>query len=415
MRSEPRDWEIDKVYRRKNKIDPKPPYQRGPVWNEAKKQLLIDTIFRNYDIPKIYLRKLPGGLEFEHGVADGQQRLRAIWDFLDDKFSISKESDPFDNFGDLKGKKYSKLSSDVQDSFCDFGLTIVEIFDASDIEIRDLFLRLQEGVSLNPAEKRNAFVGGMRDFIAELAAVPHPVLPLTKISNKRYDWDDLLAHITCLELAGGATDIKAVNLKKMYENEDDFESTSKESKKIKKVLNYMANTLREEPPEMNIKWGFVDLYLAISVLDEKYILKGHEEDFLSFYISLEKERRAVDDSADLLEDKDPWNRDLYDYIEAFQRDGAKKKNIKARHNVYVKRILRDIPGLITKDPQRQFTRDQKVVLWRRDGGICQKCKKKVKFENMHADHATAHSKGGVTKIENGQTLCGPCNTKKGSK
>ena len=200
MRSEPRDWEIDKVYRRKNKIDPKPPYQRGPVWNEAKKQLLIDTIFRNYDIPKIYLRKLPGGLEFEHGVADGQQRLRAIWDFLDDKFSISKESDPFDNFGDLKGKKYSKLSSDVQDSFCDFGLTIVEIFDASDIEIRDLFLRLQEGVSLNPAEKRNAFVGGMRDFIAELAAVPHPVLPLTKISNKRYDWDDLLAHITCLEL-----------------------------------------------------------------------------------------------------------------------------------------------------------------------------------------------------------------------
>ena len=50
-------------------------------------------------------------------------------------------------------------------------MTIVEIFDASDIEIRDLFLRLQEGVSLNPAEKRNAFVGGMRDFIAELAAV----------------------------------------------------------------------------------------------------------------------------------------------------------------------------------------------------------------------------------------------------
>lgn len=415
MRTGRLDWDIDKIYRRKDKIDPKPPYQRGPVWSEPKQQLLIDTILRDYDIPKLYLRKRPSGSKYEHEVADGQQRLRAIWDFLDDKFTISEESEPFEQFGDLKGKKYSKLPSEVKDALGDFPFHIVEILDASENEIRDLFLRLQEGVSLNPAEKRNAMVGGMRDFVAELAEAPHPVLPLTKISNKRYAWDDLLSHIACIELSQGPTDVKAINLKKMYEDEDDFKPESKTGKKIKRTLNYMAKVLREELPEMDIKWGFVDLYLAISALDEKYSLKGHEEDFLSFFTSFENDRRNVDDPAELLEEKDFWDRDLYDYIEAFQREGAKKKNIKKRHEVYVKRILRDIPSLVLKDPKRPFSRDQRVVIWRRDKGICQGCKKNVKFEHMHADHITPHSKGGATKIENGQTLCSVCNAKKGAK
>ncbi len=409
------NWEVNKIYRRKNKIDPKPPYQRGPVWNEAKQQLLIDTILRGYDIPKFYLRKISDGSGFEHEVADGQQRLRAVWDFMDDKFPISDESEPFDKFGDLRDKRFSKLPSDVQDAFCDFDFTVIQILDASDIEIRDLFLRLQEGVSLNPAEKRNAMVGGMRDFIAELTEAPHPVLPLIKVQNKRYLWDDWLAQIACLELAEGSTDVKAIHLKKMYESEDDFKPESRVGKKIKRILNYMAKVLREEPPEMDIKWGFIDLYLALSALDEKYSLKDQEANFYSFYVSFENDRRNVDDPSELLEDKDLWNRDLYDYIEAFQREGAKKKNIKKRHEVYLKRILRDIPSLVLKDTKRTFSDNQRVVLWRRDKGICQECKKKVKFIHMHADHITPHSKGGVTKIENGQTLCGDCNIKKGAR
>ena len=77
--------------------------------------------------------------------------------------------------------------------------------------------------------------------------------------------------------------------------------------------------------------------------------------------------------------------------------------------------MRDIPNVETKDPNRKFTRDQRIVIWRRDGGVCQSCKKKVKFESMHADHIISHAQGGVTKIENGQTLCGTCNVKKGAK
>ena len=34
-----KNWSIDAVYRRKGRINPKPQYQRTPVWNQRKKQL----------------------------------------------------------------------------------------------------------------------------------------------------------------------------------------------------------------------------------------------------------------------------------------------------------------------------------------------------------------------------------------
>src|SRR4051794_31572311 len=89
--------------------------------------------------------------------------------------------------------------------------------NASEAEIRDLFLRLQEGSSLNPAEKRNAMLGEMRDFVAGLAGEggqPHAVFGLTKLAPQRNAWDDLAAHVVRLEIEGGPTDVKAENLRK---------------------------------------------------------------------------------------------------------------------------------------------------------------------------------------------------------
>jgi uncharacterized protein DUF262 len=185
-----RNWSVLTTHQRKKKIDPKPQYQRGPVWNQAKQQLLIDTMLRQYDIPKFYLRKLPKGPKFEHEVIDGQQRLLAIWGFMADEFPVALDTDAFPEFGDLSGKYYSQLSGDVWDRFGMYELTVVEVIDATEEEIRDLFLRLQEGVSLNPAEKRNAMLGNMRDFVHELVE-NNRVFLLTSISSKRFAWDDL--------------------------------------------------------------------------------------------------------------------------------------------------------------------------------------------------------------------------------
>lgn len=417
MRVYPLNWNVDQIVRRQPKIDTRPPYQRAPVWNTGKKQLLIDTILRGYDIPKFYLRRTSGA--FEHEVVDGQQRLNAIWDFRQDKFELGEESSTLTQ-GDLCGKKYSDLSSAIQDEIGLFQLTVQEIQDASEEEIRDLFRRLQEGVSLSPAEKRHAMMGQMRDFIAELAGeMPgtstHAVFPLTRISSDRYGWEDLAAHVTRLELAGGPADVKAAHLHEMYKTQMAFDPTGTTAKKLRKVLNYMSRVLKDRPPEMDIKWGFVDLYLLVSRLMEEYDVRSREQEIEAFYVGFEVQRRATDDPSELLDaGHDDWDRDLYDYIEAFQREGAKRANIEKRHTVYYRRLLRDLPDLVAKDPQRAFTNDERIVIWRTDGGVCQDCGEEVEFAAMHADHVTAHAAGGNTSVENGQTLCQPCNLRKGA-
>src|SRR5689334_334909 len=110
MRCYPIPMSVDQVHRRQKDINPRPQYQRSPIWNLAKKQLLIDTILRSYDMPKFYLRQLHKEEAFEWEVVDGQQRLRAIWEYLNDGFELSAEySMDLPEFGDLSGKKYSDL------------------------------------------------------------------------------------------------------------------------------------------------------------------------------------------------------------------------------------------------------------------------------------------------------------------
>ena len=48
-------WLID--LRRNNQLDTDPPYQRRSVWTRNDKQYFLDTIFRNYPSPAIFLHK----------------------------------------------------------------------------------------------------------------------------------------------------------------------------------------------------------------------------------------------------------------------------------------------------------------------------------------------------------------------
>jgi hypothetical protein len=50
-------WPVTFVCGIRDSIDPEPDFQRRPVWSRAQKQLLIDSILRGYDVPKMYWRK----------------------------------------------------------------------------------------------------------------------------------------------------------------------------------------------------------------------------------------------------------------------------------------------------------------------------------------------------------------------
>ena len=59
-----------------------PEYQRGVVWNEAQQKRLIDSLFRGFTLPLIYLHErketIAGFTREGLEIIDGQQRLTAI-------------------------------------------------------------------------------------------------------------------------------------------------------------------------------------------------------------------------------------------------------------------------------------------------------------------------------------------------
>jgi hypothetical protein len=138
-------WTVATIAKKAGSIDPKPQYQRGPVWSPSKQQLLIDSIINRFDIPKIYLRYLGARGPYEYEVADGQQRLRAIWGFLDCKYPLANVRAPNMQWS---GKTFKQLDRFEQMHILDFKLIIATVYEASNDDIRELFARLQKGVRL---------------------------------------------------------------------------------------------------------------------------------------------------------------------------------------------------------------------------------------------------------------------------
>ncbi|MCI0871494.1 MAG: DUF262 domain-containing protein, partial [Chloroflexi bacterium] len=81
---------IDKVYKRRDRYEI-PEWQREEVWSEDSQRKLIDTILRGWHLPKFYFL----ASDTEEGyfeVVDGQQRLSAIWAFMDGDLTLDTKS-----------------------------------------------------------------------------------------------------------------------------------------------------------------------------------------------------------------------------------------------------------------------------------------------------------------------------------
>ena len=116
-------------------------YQSPEVWSKAKKQKLIDSIFKNYPIGEIYLRPIDEQ-EYKYGVLDGQQRLHAIDDFIDGEFETKSEYYP-----ELGSIRYSDVKEHYNDNFLlrnwfHFTLCVHEITMDSEKAYREYISRI---------------------------------------------------------------------------------------------------------------------------------------------------------------------------------------------------------------------------------------------------------------------------------
>ena len=127
-------WPLTTTFHLRSKSDTNPDYQRPSVWSVSQKQLLMDTILRGYDIPKLYLRKVSTNPD-KYEVVDGQQRLRSIWSFMNNEFALPKDSEAIQGI-DVAGKKYSELDMDVSMLLDMYTLDCAIITDSTEEEVK---------------------------------------------------------------------------------------------------------------------------------------------------------------------------------------------------------------------------------------------------------------------------------------
>lgn len=374
-------------------------YQREKdVWTSEDKKHLIDTIMRDLDIPKIYLRQVD---EKKFEIVDGQQRIETIWLFRDNKFSLEGKI----SGEDLDGKRYRELSADLTEQFDNFQLSCIVLTGYDDEKTRLLFSKLQRGKPLNPPEKLNAFPGSIVPLMRSIGK--HRFFNKVIFSLKRYKAYHFAARFLLLENEG-LSDISPSYLYDFFEKNKKLSSGSNPAKKVRKVLNFLDKAFPDKTPELNNDAWIINCYLLTSHLMEKYVLDDSENDFYSFYVGFwnKVEKARV---------KGKGETRIMRFIDANASGTTSKSNIQVRLDTMKQKFIEKHTDLEFLDSKRFFDHFEKTAIYRRDRGICQNCNKKVKWKDFEADHIKAYVKGGKTKIKNGQVLCSRCNEMKGAK
>ncbi len=157
-------WFLD--LHRNGQLDLDPSYQRRSVWSPKDRRFFLDTIFRGYPSPAVFVHKtIESSDRSTYHVVDGKQRLMTIIMFFQDKLRISKE------FGDVRidGKTWSDLQEEreLRRRFLDYPIP-VEQLDTDEIGVlNEVFDRLNRNSKrLTRQELRHArYSGWLASFV----------------------------------------------------------------------------------------------------------------------------------------------------------------------------------------------------------------------------------------------------------
>lgn len=335
MRIRQQQWKINKLVKSETSINLNPAWQRGAAWKPPRQILLIDSILRGMDIPKIYLRKLSPGGPYVYDAVDGQQRLRAIWQFRSGELVLehSDELLPIKK-KQIVGCRYADLHADLKRQFDNFVVSIAEIVTANTDEITNLFSRLQMGVPLNAAELRNALGGPMRHVI-DTIATSHEFFVESRISDARYKRQDYATHAFAMAAYRCKRDIKAPDLRSMITEYDAGRAVEvlELSAEVGDALNILAQVNELSNRRITQKWIFVDLcwlvmeaHEAGKQIDPVKLAKSYQ----NFDARRREHTRAPETLINGRRKTPALDRHLYNYINAFRLQAGTSANLSVR-------------------------------------------------------------------------------------
>ena len=415
---------------------PNPEYQRGEVWTRDQEKKLIDSVFRGYQLPIIYLHELTktvaGKTQERLEIIDGQQRTSALRNYVEGAFSLYAMDDesakfpPFLQNYDCPwgGLYFTGLSSELQNNLIETKLPVAFISTDDPNEVRDLFVRLQSGRPLNAQEKRDSYPGEFTEFVLRLGGKPaitrfpghdffQKVLKM-KPGQDNGKTRQLAAQIAVLFLErrrqGGDhfTDINAKAVDDYYQAHLDFDQGATDCARLHRIFDLLTQKFSNWNGPKLQGHNAIHLVLFLDSIWDDYTRTW--EDGLA---------EAQKQFSKILADATYANKQgsptaTWQYYGQWARTNADRgESIRTRHRYFSARMMEFLGNLTPKDPNRAFNFLEREVIYWRDGGRCQveSCGGTVNWSDAEIHHVTEHQHGGRTVLTNGALVHNHCHPK----
>jgi len=462
------------------RINPNPEYQRpetnelvhAGTGSDWQRELVSDVILL-YPFQKIHLRERTKGKITFWEIVDGGHRSRAIIGFFTncvktiDGLVLELEDGTKYEIGDMYWSeiitKHEELENLILDSVM-FDLTIHS--NMTDKEAEKLFLKLNDLHDMSPADKRNAIKAYITEFCRKYGAVDskfaisifrekeigkdgkkklvHCGLALTKRETDeiismcvQYMWEEGIFSPYCRGLDSQKP------LDELY-NDKDFNAWLQE-KEGESFLNNVINIINHVDGIVKVgrldsmkgtwKKGYIKklfcLLYEIS-LNDKRKFKPIKINYQKFHKKLNEiirentklqhnpyQRYKLENGKVIkLKNCEP-NRGTFNNYTAVFTSGARVDDLEFVLFHILKNYNPQEWGVnesMRSEDKRDFSTDQKNILYIEQSGLCKKCKCQLSDEDVEerADHIVPHKLNGPTIVENGQLLCYDCNEQKSS-
>ena len=408
-------------------------YQRAAVWSPDQQKRLIDSILRGYQLPIFYLHEIPktnarGDQWRVYQIIDGQQRCNALERFIHGDLQLLDVEDEKSKLPAFlrdttkfpcpwSGQRSDTLPKEYLERLLETKLTVAYITEADDVEVRDLFIRLQSGSALNNQEKRDAYPGQFTEFILKLGGKEELKLNgydfFKKLVRRRSRIDrgeirQLAAQITILFLErrekGIIVDGGREKIDEYYDTMQDFDAFSGDCQRLLAIIQKLESLLANWNGPKFAGHNAICLVLFVDSIFDDYT-RAWEDSFESalkeFFKFYEEGRQANKDGQ--------YHAAWQDYGQYAGSASDNADRIRRRQDCFSAFMTNTLEShLVPKDPKRSFTELEKRAIFWRESGNCQNCEGPVKWEEAVYHHIVPHKNGGKTVVTNGALVHADC-------
>lgn len=400
----------------KNVINDSPEYQReSGVWSTEKQQLFLDSIFNDFDVPKLYLHDLRGKHgKYKYAVIDGKQRLHTIWAFIDGGVDLADDFELYSKEGKTPPPakaKFSTLGSEWQERFKNKSLDIVLVHDATAEDIEELFSRLNNGEPLNAAEKRNALGGDMCALIRDVSKLAF-FKDRVPFGNTRYQHYEvaakfLLIEKTQVDAASPFCDLKKKFLDNLVKTNRDMPTAMRDSllKRVEEQTKSLSRIFDKDDGLLTKQAALPLYYLFLKTMTAEYASQTLFADIKRFLQEFHVRRQTNLQKRE--EERDPV---LTEFGRLMQQGTNDLTSLQQRVSILRRNFLQEYPDVALRDKKRAFSEEERLAIFILSGKQCAKCGVQFKdIAEMEADHQEQWAHGGPTLLRNARGLCANCN------